>query len=191
MKAGPGSKTDWSMGGNSGSLKITVECIHWDFIFLALEPPINTHHKREPFEIHFLPWGRKIIVAACHRVNQSIGCMSALPRCTRMHYHRASPRVPRALVNDQLRCMRCTNPQHCPGCTARALPSLAGRQAGWPGTPESRFRGMGVGPKSRFRGMRRHPEYRNRCSKSAPRRAQKSTLFNFPNFYATRLVIGF
>ena len=43
----------------------------------------------------------------------------------------ALPLTPRALP-------RCTTalPHRYHGCTARALPSLAGWQAGWPGTPE-------------------------------------------------------
>ena len=82
-----------SMGGNSMStvgrswlLKISEGCIHWDFIFPTLMAPRNPDHKRKPFQIHFLPWGRKIIVAACHRVNPSIALYA-------VHYHSPLPRV--------------------------------------------------------------------------------------------------
>ena len=102
--------------------------------------------------------------------------------------------------------LHCTNPQSTttvhyhgvPRCTTTPLlrvprpPRLAGRLARDPEFAEWAWgkiqisRNEGVGAKSRFRGMRRHPEYRNRRSKSAPRGPQKSTLFNFPNFYDAR-----
>ena len=64
-------------------LKISLGCMRWDFIFLALETSINAHHKREPFEIHFLPWGKKNNRGGVPLVNQSI----ALYVWSALHYH--------------------------------------------------------------------------------------------------------
>ena len=114
-------------------LKISLGCIHWDFIFLALEPPINAHHKREPFEIDFLPWGKKNNRGGVPLVNRSIAlyvwcvvCTTTNPQSTTTVYRGALPRV------------------HCP------LSSPPGWLARNP-----RFRGMREAPKIQNSDMRR------------------------------------
>ena len=96
----------------------------------------------------------------------------ALPQCTTMVYHCTTTPLPRV---------------HCP------LPSLAGRQAGWPGTPDfAEWRGTKIQiSRNDLRGTQNtdFAEWRGTQNPESIKPQQgssvfvKSTLFNFPNNY--------